>query len=269
MKRRQPSPAVAADAPTVLITGWSVPEPLLAPWQTALSATSGQPVQLFDFHPVGASLGYCPPLGHLPSPYAQALRESWGLNPVHPRTLIGWSTGTLIALEASYFWPDHVAKLVLVGGTACFCRKNGYTCGTDATQVRWLAKQIKGAHASDALHDFLKRTLQPHAWPPDRAAAYAEAARAMGAAALAMGLAYLQQADWRAWCAGIQQPVELLHGGQDAVIPPAAAQWLQAALPHARLVIDAEQGHGWPLSDPTGLARRIADLQTDAGLAIG
>ncbi len=269
MKQRPSSLAEASDAPTVLITGWSVAGGQLAAWQAQLARISGRPVQLFDFHPVGAPLGYYPPLGHLPSPYAQALRESWGPAPAHPRTLIGWSTGTLIALEATHFWPSYVAKLVLVSGTACFCRKNGYACGTATARVRWLTKQIKGAHASTALHDFLERTLQPYTWTPDQASVYVKAARAMGSAALTMGLDYLQQADWRMWCPDIQQPVQLLHGGQDAIVPTAAAQWLQKALPHARLTINAEQGHGWPLCDPAGLARRIANLQTDTGLAVG
>lgn len=248
---------------TTIITGWSTLPAALEPWRAAWAALTGQSVHLFDFHPYGTNLGIFPPFGHLPSPYAQALRETLG---THPQTLVGWSTGALIALETAHFWPDAVQSLYLVSATACFCAKPGYPCGTERTHLRVMKRQLASKNPQRVLELFWQQTLAPttietlDSLSAQRCTAAGTQAQQIPVPALQAGLTYLEWADLRDWCPSISQPTYLWHGAADAVIPVAAAQALAAALPRATIQIDPHQGHGWPLTDPQGLARRMHAL---------
>ncbi len=246
---------------STIVTGWSIVPTALEPWRAAWADASGHTVRVFDFHPYGTTLGIFPPFGHLPSPYAQALRES--MHSATPQTLVGWSTGTLIALETAHFWPDAVSDLYLVGATACFCTKPNYPCGTERTHVRAMSRQLSGKRHAQVIADFWQRALDPARLETLDSPAAGHCADALTAAqqipvpALQAGLTYLQLADVRQWCPEIRQPVHLFHGKADAVVPVTAAHWLADALPLATIEVEPRQGHAWPLIDHAHLVQRM------------
>jgi pimeloyl-[acyl-carrier protein] methyl ester esterase len=57
------------------------------------------------------------------------------------------------------------------------------------------------------------------------------------------GLEYLRDTDIRDRISSIEIPVLMLHGAEDRIIPPAAAEWLHRHLPDSRLRIFERHGH--------------------------
>ncbi|MEO8442668.1 MAG: alpha/beta fold hydrolase, partial [Betaproteobacteria bacterium] len=78
------------------------------------------------------------------------------------------------------------------------------------------------------------------------------------AAALAAGLQLLNDTDLRPDLPGVRQPVLIVHGEQDTVVPPGAAEYLQRTLPHAELEIIAGAAHAPFIAQPQAVAQRIA-----------
>ena len=159
--------------------------------------------------------------------------------------VLGWSLGGLVALELARLAPEGVAGLVLVGATPRFAAGADWPHGMapallaafrtqlaeDAprTLQRFLALQVRGDEAGRGL----LRRLQ----------AIAAQAPSPDPAALASGLAILEESDLRPALAEINCPALLIHGEADALVPVAAAEHLATTLPRARLHRLAHTGH--------------------------
>ena len=151
-------------------------------------------------------------------------------------TLVAWSLGAQLALQAAALVPERVARLVLIGVTPRFVRAADWPHGIDESvlaQMRtrlsrdyrgtlsdFLELQLRGSRDGSSLLLSLRATLLAHGEAQP--------------AALSAGLAALAHADLRALLPGIQQPTLVIAGRNDRVTPPAAAAALAAALPNAR-----------------------------------
>ncbi|MGH8772983.1 MAG: alpha/beta fold hydrolase, partial [Burkholderiales bacterium] len=69
-------------------------------------------------------------------------------------------------------------------------------------------------------------------------------------AALIAGLTVLKETDLRKSLPGVEQPALVMHGEEDRVVPIAAARWLAAQMPTAKLSVFAGCGHAPFLSQP-------------------
>ena len=69
--------------------------------------------------------------------------------------------------------------------------------------------------------------------------------------------------DLRSAVPQIRQPVRLLHGAGDTLMPVAAAEWLADTLPDGRLSIFADAGHAPFLSRPQDCASLIEGFARD------
>lgn len=170
--------------------------------------------------------------------------------------LIGWSLGALLALVLAAQHPEKVRGLYLIGATPRFVAAPDWPHGLDASTVsafrqgfasapertlqRFLTLQVLG----DARRSTLTPQLEARLAKPT-------------APGLDDGLQQLESADLRPLLAHVHQPVRLLHGKHDALMPVGAARWLAAQLPAAELETLAEAGHA-PLFDQSPeLAERI------------
>jgi pimeloyl-[acyl-carrier protein] methyl ester esterase len=81
-----------------------------------------------------------------------------------------------------------------------------------------------------------------------------------GTAAALDALDALAAGDQRAALPSIVAPVLLVHGGRDAIVPPAASEAMAAALPRARRVLLAGAGHAAFLTRPDEVAGAIGDF---------
>ncbi|MGV8897885.1 MAG: alpha/beta fold hydrolase [Burkholderiaceae bacterium] len=179
-----------------------------------------------------------------------------------PVTLCGWSLGALLALHAAQRHPYKVARLILIGATPSFMRRADWRHGMTQQTLAEFAEAVDNdpktalkhfiAHfnQNDANGRNIRRTLNQalstDALPP--------------AAILAAGLALLRDTDLRALLPGIAQPTLLLHGAHDPLMPLAAAEWLAATLPQARLEVLPDAAHASFLSDPARCAALMADF---------
>ncbi|MEO8600625.1 MAG: alpha/beta fold hydrolase [bacterium] len=179
-----------------------------------------------------------------------------------PVTLCGWSLGALLALHAAQRHPDKVARLILIGATPSFVQRADWRHGmtpqaleefTEAVDIdpkTALKRFIAHFNQNDANGRNIGRTLNQalsrDALPPT--------------AIFATGLALLRDTDLRSLLPGIAQPTLLLHGAHDPLMPLAAAEWLAATLPQARLEVLPDAAHAAFLSDPARCAALMADF---------
>lgn len=186
-----------------------------------------------------------------------------GVIPPHSR-VVGWSLGGMVAMRLAIDHPDRVAQLLLVASTPRFVTgpdwEHGLTpevledfarrlrADTTATVRQFLALQVKGSEQEQRTLARL-RALMSEAPPP-------------APAALEGGLSILRSDTLLPLLARITQPVTLIHGRRDTLIPWTAAEALRKRLPRARLHLMPRAAHAPFLSHPgefLTLAREAPD----------
>jgi len=197
--------------------------------------------------------------------------EAWGdaLLPELPdgAVVCGWSLGGLVALDLARRHPQKVARLVLIGTSPCFVTR------TDSARAPWphgLAAATVAGFIDDFAHDpaaTLRRFVALQALGDARRRTVSNALNAAlvnlekcDRNMLASGLELLADTDRRAALDDVRQPVQLIHGGGDALMPLAAAEWLATRLPDARLARFDDCGHAPFLSRPEDCAALIEDV---------
>jgi pimeloyl-[acyl-carrier protein] methyl ester esterase len=176
--------------------------------------------------------------------------------------LCGWSLGGMIALHLARRHPQKVARLILVGMSPRFVSCSGpdaWPHGLESATVQGFidsfardpAATLSRFVALQALGDSERRTVAARL-----NAGLADASRC-AVKGLAAGLQLLATTDLRPSLAQIRQPVQLLHGTRDALMPLAAAEWLAARLPDAQLTRFDACGHAPFLSRPAECAALI------------
>lgn len=174
-------------------------------------------------------------------------------------TVVGWSLGSLLALELARAWPARVKRLILFSATPRFVSAPDWPHGLDGAVVdsfshEYIKQPIQTLRrflALQTLGDADRRRLLPQL----EASAIAHGKRPLPA--LADGLKILAESDLRARLTEIRQPVRLIHGEDDALMPLDAAHWLADALPHARLTVYGRCGHAPLLSRTDDCAAEI------------
>lgn len=236
----------------LLVSGWAHDAASLAPLAAALEATQGGlRAKIVSLHAILDGQGS---IEEAVARFADSLAARRD-----PFWLGGWSTGGLLALDALARVEGRapVRGLVLISATARFCATEGYPCGVPPRHLRGLALALR-RRPREALTSFFRDAAAPHALEPDALARAVDTAMALGEDALQQGLTYLDQTDLREAATKLEQPLLLMHGREDAVIPCAAAEWLHADRPGRRLWLMENMGHDLPLRHPGELAEPLA-----------
>lgn len=176
-------------------------------------------------------------------------------------TLCGWSLGSLLALQATLLAPQHIARLILVGGTPSFTQHEDWL----PAQPPALLDSFNAALDQDTaatLQRFIALLNQgdAHARKIARAVLNQLGVHIPAKATLDKGLAWLSDIDLRAQIPLIDAPTLLIHGERDPLMPIAAAQWLKQHLPQARLEVFAKTAHAPFLADPERFATLVGDF---------
>lgn len=233
-------------------------------WGMHPSAWDGLAARLASAHGVTVRAQALPGYAGTAAPAAttlDALVDAMLAEVSAPVVLCGWSLGAMLAMHAAQQHPDKVARLILIGATPSFVQRAGWPHGMTPQALAEFSESVAG-DAKAGLRRFIAMFNQndAHARSIGRDLARALAADALpSGAVLAAGLALLRDTDLRTHVPQITQPTLLLHGTHDALMPLAAAAWLAAALPQARLEILPDAAHAPFLSD----AERCALLITD------
>ncbi|QBG48394.1 hypothetical protein EGM51_13690 [Verrucomicrobia bacterium S94] len=165
--------------------------------------------------------------------------------------IVTGSMGGLLALE---HLPTGCRKLVLISSTARFCTAADYSCGTHEKILKRMIVQLK-RNPETVLNEFYKNVHHPH---PYRACTGVTEPLDD----LVAGLEYLLASDVREKVPQIGIPVKLFHGSRDRIIPPGAAEWLQANLADSTLSV-YNDGHGLAAHHFPEMMHEIKPFLTD------
>jgi pimeloyl-[acyl-carrier protein] methyl ester esterase len=172
---------------------------------------------------------------------------------------LGWSLGGLVALAAAAGYRQQVAGLILVGATPRFVSADDWPNGMAPDVLAGFADRLDGDYEG-TLRRFIGLHVGAGADSRETLRALRSQLFAHGRpseAALSQGLRFLRETDLRARLGAIAQPVTLIQGSYDRLVPPSAAEWLAAHLRTARLHTISRAGHAPFLSHPDEFATQI------------
>jgi pimeloyl-ACP methyl ester carboxylesterase len=156
-------------------------------------------------------------------------------------TVCGWSLGALLALRWAALVPwEHGMAAVVFDDFGCDLAAN-----PSAALQHFIALQAHGDAAERVIVRELRKCYEEA--PPHPLA-------------LAAGLQLLGATDLRHQLAAVQQSALVLHGGRDAITPPAAGAWLAHTLPVARLAMIPTAAHAPFISDPSAFVLQVVEF---------
>jgi pimeloyl-[acyl-carrier protein] methyl ester esterase len=238
--------ATGQGSPLVLLHGWALHAGLFAPLVPALAKQHC--VHAVDLPGHGRSL----PLPDLSVDRVVDVLDAALGDMAAPADILGWSLGGTLALAWARKYPRHARRLVLVAATPKFAAGDGWphamppsTLARFADELRvayrptlqrFVTLQVQGSEEGRATLAKLRHALFEHGEPD--------------AALLSGALAMLGGTDLRAEVPAIAQRTLVIAGDRDTLVPAAAAQWLAATLPDARLRVIEGAAHAPFLSHP-------------------
>lgn len=173
----------------------------------------------------------------------------------------GWSLGAQFALSWARCRPMQVERLVLIAATPRFVIGEDWTAGIELAVLDAFAAGLEH-DAEAALQRFAALQAQSDANARDVLRYLREVLRqgTVDKAALAAGLRILSKSDLRDSLRYITQPVLMIHGTHDLVVPLAAGEYLQRTLRHARLEVIAGAAHAPFIAHVERMARSITEF---------
>jgi len=164
----------------------------------------------------------------------------------------GWSLGGQIAMALALNNPASVKKLVLVSTTPCFVKKYDWPWGMESKFLQFFMENLHQNYRV-TINRFLTLQINGGRNVTNTLAqlrAYVFERDQPDYNALQKGLVILQTNDMRENLHHIEQPVLLLHGANDVITHPAAAEWMNKQLKNSKLVMFPRCGHAPFLTDP-------------------
>jgi pimeloyl-[acyl-carrier protein] methyl ester esterase len=241
---------------TVIIAGWAQTETCLARF------TAKFPGEITSVY----SLLRCerpqdqPP--DIPSIYARALAarlagKSCGA------TLVGWSMGGMVALEAAIHFPELVRQLILISTSARFCSAPGYPHGVSPAVLRAMMQGLR-RDRRETLERFFALVYSNDGSAEQKAEDLRRSLQ-LDLECLVHGLQYLRSVDLRLQLADVRVPALIVHGGKDQVISRHAGRLLHERISGSELLLLDEADHSLPVTAPELLTSRMARfLGTDS-----
>jgi pimeloyl-[acyl-carrier protein] methyl ester esterase len=242
----------------VLLHGWSMSSAVFAEVMTELAA---------DFRLLAPDLrGHGssePGMGYALTDFADDLSAWLRHLDLQAVALVGWSLGGQVALQLAPGLSGRLRRLILVGTTPRFAAADDWSAGLPELQVRAMARDLKRNYLK-TMGDFFALQFAGEAMPRERYRRIVDFAVRAGRlpepeVALA-ALETLRREDQRSALGKVDVPVLVQHGELDRITLPAAADYLAAHLPAARLDLLPGVGHAPFLSRPQEVCRRWRDF---------
>jgi len=161
--------------------------------------------------------------------------------PLAETVLVGWSLGGMLLLEALSRGPVRPAGLVLVAAPASFCQQADHPWGQRRAAVRALRRTVR-EDPRRGLADFASRCLAQGESHFQKKILEDFQPQEKGAD-LAAGLDYLLTTDLTSRLSGMPEGAWIIQGDQDAIVPPAEAEFIREHLAQARMVTIPGAGH--------------------------
>lgn len=172
-----------------------------------------------------------------------------------PGRLLGWSMGGLYAIELAIRFPQKFSEVILIACNPCFVKRPDWDCAIDTavldafatdleqdwqrTLRRFLALQMQGEGEARAMTRNLWQQIVSLGNPDP--------------AVLRFGLDLLKQQDLRAGLGQLTQPVKLILGDRDRLVPIALQQQIADVAPEIRVESLAGAAHAPFISNPAAV----------------
>jgi pimeloyl-[acyl-carrier protein] methyl ester esterase len=248
--------AAGAGPPLVLLHGWALHSGIWGELPATLA-------RRYRVHAVDLpGHGYSPALAPLTADAVVRALDRALASEREPLTVLGWSLGGQLALAWALAHPERIARLVLVATTPRFVAGDGWECAMPratlerfgdelgaawrATVLRFVTLQMRGGDRGHTALARMRRELFARGDPEP--------------GMLREALALLAATDLRADVRAIAQPVLVVAGGRDTLVPAAACRWLAAAVPDGRFVAIDGAAHAPFLSHPDAFDRVVASF---------
>ncbi len=235
--------------PLVFVHGWCM-SGCVWRYQKEAFASSFRVVTV-DLRGHGESSGAGTSLGF--DDFAADIAELFVRLDLRRASVIAWSMGVQVALQAFSGLRDRMASLVLVGGTPKFTASEEFPFGLPKSETRSMAIRIKKNYTK-TMGDFfnvmfaegelsredyhrIARDIVMGGKLPERETALKT-------------LETLVTSDLRPLLSEINVPVLLVHGDEDVITLPDASRYMAGCLPNATLRIFEGTGHAPFISRP-------------------
>lgn len=176
--------------------------------------------------------------------------------------LLGWSLGGLVAMNYAQHYPNDVSRLILVTANACFCKKDDWPHAMDEavldnfaqqleqdykkTVDKFMALQMFGADDYKQSLKILKQFMASRPMPSIET--------------LRQGLKILKTTDLRAVLKDIPQPVLMISGEHDRLMPYQATDAMQLLFTNASNAMIEGAGHAPFISHIDEFTQQIKDF---------
>ena len=234
----------------VCLHGWGMTSRV---WQPVTERLSGEADVFAPDLPGHGDRGTTPPSN---------LEEAVGMiADVAPRrsTVIGWSLGATIALAWALYRPEDVERLILIGATPCFVQREGWSSAVTTDDFSAF-KQGVHADAQATLRQFCALQATGDKGGRNLARELATSISKAPSSGLLWGLDALEQNDLRLCLGEITQPVLLIHGANDALVPLEAAEVVKHQIAVCDLKVVAAAGHAPLVSAPDSVVVGVREF---------
>ena len=174
----------------------------------------------------------------------------------------GWSLGGQIALTWARRARTQINRLALLATTPSFVKRPDWPHGVAPEVLADFAASLESDHAGTVRRFFALQSLGDtgarEVVASLRKRVLAEAPPALNA--LAGGLEILGGSDLRPFLYEVTQPVLLVQGERDRLVPVASAEYLAAALPDARLEVVPGAAHAPFISSAQETGRLLREF---------
>ena len=167
-------------------------------------------------------------------------------------TLISWSLGSLIALQAALELPHKIAHLILLSPTARMLEDKEYL-GIQEKRLKAMMIKIR-QFPEQVIRDFMTNCIGMQ--KSELLASLIKMANSFSLNELGSGLTLLQHSDLRNRLSEIQIPTLLIHGANDTIIPLSQAQYMNRNLPHSSLMI-FRASHALPVTHAKAITQKL------------
>jgi pimeloyl-[acyl-carrier protein] methyl ester esterase len=172
--------------------------------------------------------------------------------------LVGWSLGAMLAMAIAARAPQHISRLVLLAATPSFIKRDDWQPALDAATTAAFRENFLKAPARTLERFIALQVLGDSERVVVSTALHAALADpGVHAIALGHGLRLLEQSDLRDTLPPVSMRCLLVHGGQDALMPLGATEWLAHRWSGSETCILPGAGHAPFLSQPLLVATRI------------
>ena len=223
----------------VLLHGWAMHSGI---WQSVRS----QLAQHFCLHLVDLPGHGASPTPWIHGPDSLKNMTEMIADSLPERSIIcGWSLGGQIAMKLSLDTPERINKLILISTTPSFIQRKDWIWAMEeailesfianlnqdsiSTLNRFFTLQMQGEINTLLLLRRLRKYISKEGVPDWDG--------------LQIGMKTLLTTDLRRNIKNINHPVILLHGKNDAIVPPDVAKWLHDNLQNSKLIMFSDCGH--------------------------